>query len=477
LFGQGHPVISLVGVTIAVMALVGLVYPVAILLSIVAAGALLTFWRPDLMLGALAMSVPVQTAFIVEIDGRSITVTKLVVACLVLGWLPRAVQTRVSLDRITWGYLSVLVALIGSVAAVEDPMRWLSIVYQWGVAIFVYIVARSEVRTIRDAQVILGSMAMAVVGISAYSILQVLTDDGPPSFFVNGVLRAYGTFGEPNPLAAYLEMSVPLLMAVLALSLVTRHQPPVVSGAVVVLLLTAVAAGTITLVLTQSRGGWLGFMVAMIVIAGMVPLRWRFALLALGVCAFLVVLQSPVGSGWWTRATGAFMTAQERVHVTPANWANEERRAHWEAAWRMFLGNPLNGVGAGEFSREFRQYTPEWRFRVSRGHAHNGYLQLAAENGVPGLLSFIVWCGLVITALWRRMVTSTSRFELMMATGSVATFVAFLVHSMVDYLNVLSLGIQIALVIAMGMARFSAECVESDGRDFGLGTRIAAQHP
>jgi O-antigen ligase len=143
----------------------------------------------------------------------------------------------------------------------------------------------------------------------------------------------------------------------------------------------------------------------------------------------------------------------------------------------MFLGNPLNGVGAGEFSREFRQYTPEWRFRVSRGHAHNGYLQLAAENGIPGLLSFIVWCGLVVTALWRRMVMSTSRFELMMATGSVATFVAFMVHSMVDYLNVLSLGIQIALVIAMGMARFSAERVESDGRDFGLGTRIAAQHP
>jgi putative flippase GtrA len=43
------------------------------------------------------------------------------------------------------------------------------------------------------------------------------------------------------------------------------------------------------------------------------------------------------------------------------------------------------------------------------------------------------------------------------AVGGLATIVAFSVHSMVDYLNVLSLGIQFALVIAIAMASFSTE--------------------
>ncbi len=472
----GSPIPAMALATIVLAVALGFVYRPGFLIAIVVAGACVTFWRTDVMLGLLAMSVPLQTAVVVQIQGTSITFTKLAVACLVLGWLPRAVRAHVPLDRVTWGYASVLVALVGSVVAVDDGVQWASTVYQWTVAMFVYLVARTELKSVHHVLLILGSMAAAVLGVSAYSIVQVVMDDGPPSFFVNGILRAYGTFGQPNPLAAYLEMSVPLLLAVLTVALSGRRHLPITRG-MLALMLASVSAGTITLLLTQSRGGWLGFAIAVAIITSTLPVRWRLACFGLGVCACLVLLQTPVGAGWWVRATEAFGSVQSRVHVTPANWATEERRAHWGAAVRMLIENPLSGVGAGDFGREFRQYTPEWRFRQSRGHAHNGYLQLAAENGIPGLLSFIAWCGLSLSALTGGLSRSRSPFERMLAAGCGATIVAFMVHSMVDYLNVLSLGIQIALVIAIGMARFSTERVESDGRGLNVGTQLAAQYP
>lgn len=462
--------------TIALALMLGKALPLASIPAFVVAGSLLAFRRPDIMLGLLAASVPLQTAWVFETHGMSVTVTKIVIICLAVGWLPRAVGTHVPLDRVAWGYASVMVALGGSIVVVQDGMQWASAAYQWTVAVFVYLVARTELRSVHHVLVVLGSMAVAVTGVSAYAIGQVVTEDGPPSFVVNGMLRAFATFGEPNPLAAYLELSLPLLIAVLAFALSAQSESEFAKG-MLALLLVSVPAGTITLVLTQSRGGWLGFGAALLIIAFLMPLRLRIACFGLAMCAGLVVIQTPVGSGWGERALVAFESFQGRVHVTPATWATEERRAHWGAAIRMLVDNPLHGVGAGEFSRDFRQYTPDWRFRQSRGHAHNGYLQLAAENGIPGLLSFIAWCSLVMSALLSRIVGSQSRFGLALTTGAGATFVAFMVHSMVDYLNVLSLGIQIALVIAIGMARFSTESVESEGRGLDVGTQLVARYP
>jgi len=454
---------------------IGLFYLPAVVVMILALGAAITYWRPDITLGLLAMSVPVQTAYVVDISGFPVTITKLIIVCLLIGWLPRAVQARIPLDRVTWGYAGIMVALAGSVVAVQDEARWASIVYQWAVALFVYVVARTEVRTVRNAQVVVGAMALAVLGISGVAFRQVLAADGPPSFFVNGVLRAYATFGEPNPLAAYLELSLPLLLAVIGLNAVSRHRAPLSQG-MSPLLVAAAIAGTVTLLLTQSRGGWLGFLSACLIIVWAMPSRWRVGILGLGLCAVLAFLLTPFGAGSWERVTAAFSTFGEREEVTPANWANAERRAHWGAAIRMFLDLPLTGIGAGEFTPEYRQYTPEWRFRVSQGHAHNGYLHLAAESGLPGLLAFVAWCALVSTALAARILRPRTGPEFGMAVGAIATFVAFMVHSMVDYLNVLSLGIQVALVIALGMACFSTQRVTSRERGQTVHRQMAAHH-
>jgi O-antigen ligase len=123
----------------------------------------------------------------------------------------------------------------------------------------------------------------------------------------------------------------------------------------------------------------------------------------------------------------------------------------------MVRAHPWAGVGAGGFNDAYREYTSEWRFRVSRGHAHSGYLQMGAQAGIAGAVTFAAWIGSILLRLierWRAGRPSTADGRVV---GGLATVVAFTVHSVVDFLNVLSLGIQFALVIAIALASISPE--------------------
>ena len=73
----------------------------------------------------------------------------------------------------------------------------------------------------------------------------------------------------------------------------------------------------------------------------------------------------------------------------------------WDTALNMVQDRPLTGVGAGAFANAYAQYStrPDDFFLVnsiSPYHAHNLYVALAAETGLPGLLALCVIVGLGI---------------------------------------------------------------------------------
>jgi putative inorganic carbon (HCO3(-)) transporter len=77
-----------------------------------------------------------------------------------------------------------------------------------------------------------------------------------------------------------------------------------------------------------------------------------------------------------------------RVEVTPANFAVIERLAHWQAGWDMFSEHPWLGVGIGNYEPVYPAYAlPRWDEPL--GHAHNYYLNIAAETGILGILTHL----------------------------------------------------------------------------------------
>lgn len=76
------------------------------------------------------------------------------------------------------------------------------------------------------------------------------------------------------------------------------------------------------------------------------------------------------------------------------------RPALWHDAVQMIRAEPVTGVGAGRFS----EVSPTASEHSDTRGAHNEFLQVTAETGVPGGLLLAGSCAWLLTALWKRRV-------------------------------------------------------------------------
>ena len=78
-----------------------------------------------------------------------------------------------------------------------------------------------------------------------------------------------------------------------------------------------------------------------------------------------------------------------------------ERLAHWQAGLRMFDDHPWLGVGIGNYGANYARY-PQPHWYEALGHAHNVFINFAAETGLLGLATFLVfWIGVAgLAARW-----------------------------------------------------------------------------
>ncbi|HZF05676.1 MAG TPA: O-antigen ligase family protein [Patescibacteria group bacterium] len=134
------------------------------------------------------------------------------------------------------------------------------------------------------------------------------------------------------------------------------------------------------LFLTSSRGGFLGLLVA-----GMVFIYRRRGLMgAVGVMAILllglIIVPTDLGSRMWTvfeteAAAPAGLEASNKAHL-----------ALFFAALRMIADNPIFGVGPLNFKSLSTLYTG-----LEQGNiAHNSFLEVAAEFGLPVFVVFVL---------------------------------------------------------------------------------------
>ncbi len=99
---------------------------------------------------------------------------------------------------------------------------------------------------------------------------------------------------------------------------------------------------------------------------------------------------------------GLAATTYQRLSESVAvNYALRTRGMFTQTAVNMFASQPLFGVGVGQYYLLSERFAPEELFAVSslfrRAQAHNAFLQVAAELGVVGLITFVWMIG---AALW-----------------------------------------------------------------------------
>ncbi|MCA1932075.1 MAG: O-antigen ligase family protein, partial [Calditerrivibrio sp.] len=64
---------------------------------------------------------------------------------------------------------------------------------------------------------------------------------------------------------------------------------------------------------------------------------------------------------------------------------------------KMLQDYPVFGIGVGNFKKVFEKYQGEYIY-VSRAHAHNAYIQMALNYGIPSVIIMLIIFG----ALFKR---------------------------------------------------------------------------
>ncbi len=438
--------------------------------------------EPSIAVYALPFSVAFGSLAPLNVHGLNASPTDLLVAGLVLGFLtrcwPHAVlpsgspvklwpQELVGRLRIAWqrdrlcvavfaallSYLAVIV-LSGADAAsrtavLKETLKWSEVVIVAALGLW-QLVDAHRVRIVAWT-FIAAALAEALLGFVQWIVAAGDTGAGGAG------LRVFGTFAQPNPYAAYLNFAIPLAIALACFGHDVRERW--VAGGAGCILLSASA-------LADSRGALLGLAAAMVVIAVVGLRRERTAMLiaVVGVPLLLVAwFTDLIPSRIQTSLLNSFRISGASVcgQVDSRNFSTVERLAHWLAGLRMFQAHPVLGVGAGNYDAAYAQYAcADWP--ESLGHAHNYYINAAAETGLLGLLAFIAVTCVALYLGWRvakqllvhrtpsvsATAGGTYLYAGALALGFLGVLTALVIHNLTDDLFVHGMELQVALTLA-----------------------------
>lgn len=150
-----------------------------------------------------------------------------------------------------------------------------------------------------------------------------------------------------------------------------------------------------TLVETGSRGGFLGLCAVGLYVLlryGTIPWRRRLAAVAIG-----AILLIAVGSSSYWSMMGTILHPKQDY-----NWsgnAESGRMEIWKRGVGYMMSHPLFGVGVRNFPVAEGTLSKEGRLNAMGGGgfkwsaAHNSFVEIGAEVGIPGLVLFLLLLG------------------------------------------------------------------------------------
>ena len=140
------------------------------------------------------------------------------------------------------------------------------------------------------------------------------------------------------------------------------------------------------LILTQTRGAWLG------ALAGFSLLTWRFnkkwLLIGLAIFVFSFFL-SPQEFQKRLESIGSIQLTYNEHHEVIG--ASQPRLLIWISGLRIIKDHPM-GVGQGNIEDIYHQYriNAPWN-DINVPHLHDNFLQILAQNGWLGLTAYLFW--------------------------------------------------------------------------------------
>lgn len=260
-------------------------------------------------------------------------------------------------------------------------------------------------------------LLLAGVAVCVYGVYQFIFRTGYQSqawvdsnMFAGISFRMVSTFENPNMLAQYLVLLIPLGGAMLLNDFADRKKRW--------LWLCCCGLMCACMLLTFSRGGWLALLAAGAVFLVLINPR-LLALAPFGLIALYFVLPDTVIQRFTSIGNLADHSTSYRVSI-------------WLGSLRMLADYWLCGIGPGNVA--FNTVYPTYSYdEIVTPHSHNLFLQITSDAGVLALMLFcvILWC------FFRRMSAGVHRTAdkrgRLLQVAFFSGMAGFMVQAMTDY--------------------------------------------
>ena len=246
------------------------------------------------------------------------------------------------------------------------------------------------IRTTKQLKLVLGAVMVAALGNSLLSLYNLMLKPGKDV----EILEISGAFLNSNHFAFMIIMGTLATFGLMALCASERHAEHEDDGprglnrpsniALIIIIFVMIAS----IVLSTSRGGFLGFMVAVVLFFGVwifhsrrMIQKNRQRILAMTMLVAIAVAYALPAA---TMRLARHYNMQEDGQITM-----DQRVGFWKTTMPMVKDYWLTGSGLGTYGSVIENYQPRHKIHRPLEHAHNDYLELVAEAGVPFAVIFL----------------------------------------------------------------------------------------
>lgn len=307
-------------------------------------------------------------------------------------------------------------------AFIKDSARQ----YRWVIIepVLFYFLLTEAATTRRAVLRVVDFFTAGAVGVALYGIWQFAGNAN--TLIVEGVSRVMSVYTHPNNLALYLGRVVPIAIC-LAIFLPWGRRKLAYALAAIPL--------TLTLVLTYSRGAWLGVAAGLALaifvgwriapggrVRGLPRIAWAAAVGILILLVGAIIVLAP--------------TLPERILDLSSG---SLRTLIWESSLNMLRDHPIFGVGLDQFLNQFQNHymVKGLEGESFTAHPHNIFLDYWLSLGIMGLiiLLWLLWKYLRVAMDAIRRLSSQAWADppgRALALGLLASMSDFLVHGLLD---------------------------------------------
>ena len=296
----------------------------------------------------------------------------------IVAWFFRLqIDNKFKLRSLPFDIPAAIFMICGAISVFNSPARSFELIYNYcaivGIYAMSYILVGQNIRTPEQlknfAKALAASAFFVVMGgyfqyIFGVDISDMKWVDGEA--FPELRKRVFSTLENPNVLAGYLDVMICLALGVF--SKVTTHTKKII-------FLVVIAMLTACLAMTYSRGAFLTLAIIFAVYG--ILKDWRILIL-FAILTGIIIYGDPT---FTHRILSVFTTTNDSSEGL--------RIGIWVSTISMIADHPFIGAGWGAFKFVYPQYNYYLADpNITIYHAHNLYLQTAAEVGIVGALAY-----------------------------------------------------------------------------------------